>query len=53
MSNEDSSANSTCRAFVIIVFVILVGAFLLVIGMSEHPSIGMRRHISTAAPARN
>jgi hypothetical protein len=49
MSNEDSSANSTCRAFILIVFVMVVCAFLLVIGMSEHPSSGVRRHFSAPA----
>jgi hypothetical protein len=29
--------------------VMVVCAFLLVIGMSEHPNIGVRRHFSTAA----
>jgi Tfp pilus assembly protein FimT len=52
MRNESSSANKTCRAFVLIVFVMVVCAFLLVIAMPEHSS-GIRRHYSTAAPANN
>ncbi len=52
MRNESSSANKTCRAFVLIVFMMVVCAFLLVIAMPEHSS-GIRRHYSTAAPANN
>ena len=53
MSNENSSANRTCRAFVVIVFVMVVCVFLFVIGMSELPSTGIRRHFSTATRATN
>jgi hypothetical protein len=51
MRSENRSANSTCRVFVVIVFLMVVCAFLLVIGMTEHPSMGIRRHRSTAVPA--
>jgi hypothetical protein len=53
MSSQNSSANNTCRAFVLGVLVIVIVAFLLVIGITEHPSLGIRRHFSTSAPAMN
>lgn len=53
MSKGNGSDPSNCRAFVVIVFVMVVCAFLLVIGMSEHSAIGIRRHFSIAAPANN
>jgi len=53
MSSEKRSANTTCRVFVLVVFLIVVCAFILVINTSENSTLGIRRHFSTAAPSPN
>ena len=52
MSSENRSANSTCRAFVLVCFLMVVCAFLLMIGISEHSGEGIRRHFSTPVHAK-
>jgi hypothetical protein len=51
MNSENSHAHRTCRTFVLVIFGVIVIAFLLVVGMFHRPAVGNHKPFSTATPA--